>query len=164
MAKSSHATNLYSLNKDELVYLISTIETTNLVRIAELEKDNENYKKTLTGHRHYLQLCKSQGCQKFANRIDEDYFQSGTMWYCDNCRADVCDDHSFECFSCEDVVCQECSESRIGLCTNCDAGAGKLLCNACSMVCLVCKHRYCNECLLQTPLYPVCPEDHKFAS
>jgi len=109
-------TNLYSLNKDELVYLVSTIEAKHLARIAVLENENEKYRKTLTGHIHDLQFCKSHRCPHYLNRVNEDFYCTAQIMPCTKCQDNVCRLHSVECIECDNTFCKECAKECKDVC------------------------------------------------
>ena len=90
-------TNLYSLSKDELIYLISTIQQP----LQEELKNNEAIFSAIRDKCHLTSIdrCSYKGCHRFFlfeenltrfHHHDVDYYNDGRITFCD-CLAEWCD-------------------------------------------------------------------------
>jgi len=139
---------LYSLHKDELVYLISMIEAKQKNRILELEKQNAYLAKILTGRDYTCIMCNA--CEHYVTSIDGDEYNPSniTIRTCINCNETYCNTHYSKCITCQDVVCTNCYDSwKLVVCKECPQETADLhlLCIGCASFCEVCNLYYCTN-------------------
>jgi len=114
---------LYSLNKDELIYLISTISAEQKQEIMELKNKIDVLEKTLGGHDHTVINCSHPSCEAFVSYInDRSAHTAELLEICFGCRNPFCRRHVMSaCGSsnCGRYVCIDCFDQVSRWCINC---------------------------------------------
>jgi hypothetical protein len=137
------ATTLYSLNKDELIHLISMVEKN---RNEELEKEISNLKKILCGHQYELQICKD--CDMVVSIINghEHNPKNVEMITCAQCSksfCELCEPDFPHCSRCSAIaICNDCQATSSMLVFCCDCPHD--LCMNCSVFCNLCSFYHCS--------------------